>query len=83
MSWAFLDKPFERVSPEPRYGPEPLSPERLQEIRDYIADCGPNDRNDPEAFAVLNYVEDMLAEIDRLHERQYIANTPAPGPAKP
>lgn len=69
MSGSFFDRTPVRENPEPRYGPEELTPERLQEIRDYLADCGPNDRNDPEAFAVLNYVEDLLAEIDRLQPK--------------
>lgn len=68
MSGSFFDRTLPRENPEPRYGAEELTPERLQEIRDYLADCGPNDRNDPEAFAVLNYVEDLLAEIDRFRK---------------
>lgn len=73
MSGSFWDRTPVRENPEPRYGAEPLTPERLQEIRDYLADCGPNDRNDPEAFAVLNHIEDLLAEIERLDEAN--ANT--------
>lgn len=80
MSWAFLDKPFERVDPAPRYGAEPLTPERLQEIRDYLTGCGQNDRNDPESFAVLNYVEDLLAEIDRLDVANAKNGYPLRGP---
>lgn len=64
MSW--WGETIERENPEPRYGPDPLTPERLAEIKAYLADVGPNDRNDPEAFVVLSYIEDLLAEVARL-----------------
>jgi len=41
-----------------------MTPERLAKIRAYLADVGPNEPNDPERYVVIDYLTELLAEVE-------------------
>ena len=68
---SFWERTRPRTDETVRYGPEPLTPERIAEIEGWLKDIGPNDRNDPERYVVVDYVEDLLHELRKRDENSH------------